>query len=114
MKKILGYVFMSVLLFGLATDILGEDVVPKRDPTKPFMTEKAIEPTKKAMTKEMYVLSAIIVSRNRRLALINSKFVKVGDAIGEASVVQINRNSVLLAVPGQKMTIYLISDKGWE
>jgi hypothetical protein len=61
-------------------------LILKHDPTRPAVTEVAVETDKKELKEEAYVLSSIIVSPTRRIALINAKFVKVGDTIGEASV----------------------------
>ena len=91
-----------------------EQVTPKRDPTKPVVAEVFKVEGKKDKVEETYTLSSIIVSPTRRLALINEKFVKVGDTIGEASVLKINKNSVLLSAPGKKITIYLFDQTGWE
>lgn len=87
-----------------------------RDPTQPAMGAFSTVETEEKETKpeEAYHLASIIISPTRRLALINATFVKVGDKIGEASVVKINRNSVSLLAPGKKITIYLLDQRGWE
>jgi len=87
-----------------------------RDPTRPAMLGvSGMDTTDEAKKNEdTYLLSSIIISPTRRLALINAMFVKVGDRIGDARVVNINKNSVVLSAPGKKITIYLLDQRGWE
>lgn len=77
-----------------------------RDPTKPalntFVTDTKAAPPQ-------FVLQSIIISPTRQLALINSKFVAVGDHIGNATVKTIKKNYVVLSEPGQTITIYLFT-----
>ncbi|MDX2345594.1 MAG: hypothetical protein QNK11_01775 [Legionella sp.] len=114
---ILGGIFLSSQSLGKApseTSVAASSVA--RDPTKPSITEVVEKDSKdvKGITAENYQLSSIVISPHRRHALINSKFVHVGDKIGDATVEKISRNSVLLSLPGKKITIYLIKPMGWE
>ncbi|WP_238552842.1 hypothetical protein, partial [Legionella oakridgensis] len=54
-----------------------------------------------------YQLQSIIIGRSRRLALINDQFVSIGDSIGSAVVIAIDRNSVVLSESGRKLKIDL-------
>ena len=106
-----GCVALGLIL--VSNQSFSEQEAAKRDPTRPVVTE-VVTVKKKGKKEETYLLSSIIVSPTRRLARINSTFVKEGDTIGEASVLKINKNSVLLSTPGKKITIYLLDQKGWE
>ena len=113
------YLLSWGLAFGLSlvsTQDIAQARQTWRDPTKPAMMRVTADDTqddgKKA--EATYQLSSIIISSTRRLALINAIFVRVGDRIGEARVVKINRNSVVLSAPGKKITLYLLDQRGWE
>jgi len=112
-------VFLHAVAVGLilaSSQNIAQPTRTWRDPTKPAMMEGRVEAIRDDAKKveATYQLSSIIVSSTRRLALINAAFVRVGDRIGEASVVKINRNSVVLSAPGKKITLYLLDQKGWE
>ncbi len=86
----------------------------EHDPTQPAVIDVEGTDTTKADTKESYSLQAIIISPTRRLALINSIFLNVGEIIGIAKVEKINKNFVVLSVSGQKLTIYLFDQSSME
>jgi MSHA biogenesis protein MshK len=78
--------------------------VMERDPTQPSIAEVVtVEPQK----EEKFVLQGIIVSPTRRLALMNDHYVKEGDKLGNATVKEINKNTVILSRSGEKITVYL-------
>ena len=80
----------------------------ERDPTQPAVVDSIATGSKKE-AKPSYLLQSIIISSTRRLALINSNFVRVGDKIADATVEMIDKNSVILSLPGRKLTLYLFS-----
>ena len=52
-----------------------------------------------------YRVNAIIVSDERRIAIVNGRRVGVGDAIGEATVVSISKAEVILDVDGSRQSL---------
>ena len=88
-------------------------VITLRDPTQPVIPEHMVEIPKDNM-ETVYVLQSIIISPSRKLALINDKYVRVGDMIGEAKVEAIEKNYVILLQAGRKQTIYLFDLGNWE
>ncbi|OGV41508.1 MAG: hypothetical protein A3F46_00205 [Legionellales bacterium RIFCSPHIGHO2_12_FULL_42_9] len=103
-----GVCFCLVLGFTLLSNQEINALPPlEHDPTRPAVIDIGETGAKKVETKEGYLLQAIIISSTRRLALINSKFLSVGEVIDAATVEKINKNFVVLSVSGQKLTIYL-------
>jgi hypothetical protein len=45
------------------------------------------------------VVSSILYSASRRLAIVDGRIVGVGDAVGNYRIVEIERDAVVLAVP---------------
>ena len=74
----------------------------KRDPTKPF--------TGNAEVTGQLELRSILIGTGRRIALINDTFVQVGDTIGPAKVIAIQRDSVILIDSGKTETLYLFTN----
>ena len=86
----------------------------EHDPTQPAVINIEKTGAKKVEAKEGYLLQAIIISSTRRLALINSRFLSVGEIIGAAKVEKVNKNFVVLSVSGQKLTLYLFDQPSVE
>lgn len=110
--------------------------VTKRDPTQPAV----VMPAKDAKTEQepVYILQSTIISPTRRLALIvaipadsldksgesltniinialeKTKYVGIGEKIGDATITAIDKNSVILSWPGRKQTIHLFEHSGLE
>lgn len=94
--------FCLSLAFGLlSSSLLALNV--GRDPTKPVILNPQTSPSK----SNGYDLRSIIVSKTRKLAMINEELVGIGDMVGDAKILAINNNSVLLELGGQQTTIYL-------
>ncbi|MDP3704844.1 MAG: hypothetical protein Q8R24_02905 [Legionellaceae bacterium] len=87
-----------------------------RDPTQPAIAEfvETDNTKQKEKKEEDYLLQSIIIAPTRRVALINDKYVNVGDHVGEDKVEAIRTNSVVLSRPGQKRTIYLFDLGMWR
>jgi len=77
-----------------------------RDPTRPIdykgLGLKNAEAPQSGLT-----LRAILIGEKRRHALINNRYVKVGDVIGSAKVITIKKGSVTLEDSGRKITLRL-------
>lgn len=83
------------------------------DPTQPVVTDIVVKGAKKT-SEPTYILQSIIISPTRQLALINSKFVGVGDKIDDAIVKNIEKDSVVLTLSGRTLTLYLFEHSNWE
>ena len=89
------------------------------DPTRPAISVQQIGGDKqgggdKKTIVAGYEVQSIIIGNARRLALVNNKFVSIGDTVGGAKVVAIDRNSVVLSESGRKLTIYLFDRNSWN
>lgn len=85
---------------------------PGRDPTKPPAGISDVAAAEKDAVG--FDLQSIIISNSRRMAIINNRLVKVGDNIGGAKVVAIERNAVVLSVAGRKLIIHLFKRGIWN
>ena len=99
---------ISLILLLLFTLLFNQPLTAQqttmRDPTLPAVMDISIV---KSTEKTTFFLQSIIISPTRKLAVINSKFVKVGDQIDDAKIKEIHKNSVVLLKAGQKITLYL-------
>jgi len=89
---ILGVVIQSTLLYAAMLD-----------PTYP-----AMDLNKKQKTQMLYQLSEIIISGNRKVAVINGNPQKIGDDIFGNKLIAIHKNTVQLQGPGGKITLFLM------
>lgn len=114
----------SVLMMGLlvqmpalvfADQIDGEELV---DPTRPLFFSMAPEGEGSSAVMNMirnvlpssFEVSFIRASSTSPMAVVNSERVTIGDSIGGASVVAIDRSSVTLSVNGEERRISLYGD----
>lgn len=76
-----------------------------RDPTEPYETvQKTAAPVKQA---KLPTLTAIMISGNKRTAVIDDSVVREGDKLGNKVIRQIGRYSVKLMENGNEITLYL-------
>lgn len=108
MKDCFCFVFLFALLL---INPLNADTVTERDPTLPAVAMPAKDA--KLEKEPVYILQSIIISPTRRLAVINGNILRVGDKLGEATVDVIDTNTVILAWPGRKLTLYLLKQGSW-
>lgn len=71
-----------------------------RDPTQPPLPAAIV-----AKSKPSFVVNAIIVSKNRKLAIVNGKRVTVGADIDGATIVSISKRRLVLDVDGEHLTL---------
>jgi hypothetical protein len=93
---------LSVLL---PIAVVRADASISRDPTAPAIVSGVT--VKSEGGGVAYQLQSIMIDGDRRIALINDKFVSQGDLVNNAEVLAINKNSVVLVESGQKITLYL-------
>ncbi len=101
----------AVLLFGpLLTD--GAEVL--RDPTRPYAVAPVVRPTTAgavAVAKATgFSVTAILVSKKRRVAIVNGKRVSEGDKVDGATVVKILADRLRLDLDGKEFTTRLPPD----
>ncbi len=78
---------------------------PDRDPTRPYSAQSVVSPGSRTMT---FNVSAIFVSKARRVAIVNGQRVTEGDSINGAIVVEINKDALLLNLNGKELTTRLL------
>ncbi|MDH5547851.1 MAG: MSHA biogenesis protein MshK [Gammaproteobacteria bacterium] len=85
-----------------------------RDPTAPDPdgAPKVHTPTQKKLDNSLLVLQQILLSQNRKTAVINGKALSIGDKITGATVISISHNSVVLQKGQKKMELQLITHTG--
>ena len=76
-----------------------------KDPFRTFAVGPS--PASKATSRLGWVLGGIIYSNQAPVAFINKRMVRVGDRIGEATVVSISKKSVILDIRGRQTTLKL-------
>ncbi len=86
---------MAALLIASAGIVSAEEL---RDPTRPHT--HSIERTVEGAPN--FAVNAIFVSSDRRLAIVNGERVRIGDSVGGATVVDIQKEQVTLSVSGKQ------------
>ena len=99
----------AVLLFG---PLLTDGAVLLRDPTRPYAAAPVAEPTEaRAIAKvTRFSVTAILVSKKRRVAIVNGKRVSEGDQVDGATVVKILADRLRLDLDGKEFTTRLPPD----
>ena len=103
---------MQASALAMADQIDGEELL---DPTRPLFFSTAPEGEGSATVMNMirnvlpssFEVSFIRASSNSPMAVVNSERVTIGDSIGGASVVAIDRSSVTLLVNGEEQRVSL-------
>ena len=91
----LAALLMCVTTAGLADELF-------RDPTRPYTARPTY-----ASVPSRFKVNAIIVSDDRRLAIVNGRRVGVGDSVGGATVTAIKKHELTLDVGGEARTLRL-------
>lgn len=78
---------------------------PDRDPTRPYSAEAIAAPGSRTTA---FNVSAIFVSKARRVAIVNGQRVTEGDSINGAVVVEINKDALRLNLNGKELTTRLL------
>ena len=97
---------LVVMIFSFAA-VAHAEVAGMRDPTEPLNVEVVQGDSNIKSINKSFMLQSILYSSNRKIALINDKYVSVGDAIGKAKLVAIDRGSVTLKDADKVFKIYL-------
>ena len=88
----------AVLLLALAPGPSQADE-PLRDPTRPYSPSQDVH-----ASSPRFVVNAIIISPQRRVAIVNGRRVTVGDSLGGATVIAIEKNQLVLELGGKRIT----------
>ncbi|MGB5334191.1 MAG: general secretion pathway protein GspB [Woeseiaceae bacterium] len=70
-----------------------------RDPTRPYSPVQGLR-----ASAPRFVVNAIIISPERRVAIVNGRRVAVGSSIGGATIVAIKKNELVLEIGGKRIT----------
>lgn len=73
-----------------------------RDPTRPYTAR-----VRQAVTAPRYIVDAIFVSARRSIAVVNGQRVRVGEKVGAATVIAIEKDHLVLMVNGKRLTATL-------
>jgi sRNA-binding protein len=92
----------TALLLGFVTTA---DAEPDRDPTRPYSPQSVASPGSRTTA---FNVSAIFVSKTRRVAILNGQRVTEGDSINGAIVVEINKDALRLNLNGKELTTRLL------
>ena len=95
------FVVLSVFLWKVT---MAETII---DPTKPYHYHFSISD---ASAKDGLILTSIIFSKQRKLAMINEHLVHVGDSIGYVKILDIGKNTVTIEDKNErdkKYTLFL-------
>ena len=76
-----------------------------RDPTRPYSAPSVVSPGSRTSA---FDVSAIFVSKARRIAIVNGQRVTEGDSINGAIVVEINKDALRLNLNGKELTTRLL------
>ena len=101
----------TLLLLFAACTVSGAGVVDLPDPTRPGggrTVAPSPTPTPIPVQAPASVLQSILISPQRRLAIINGRTVSIGDSVGDAVVVEILPYEVVLQRNGQEVRMRLM------
>ncbi len=90
-------IVVGTLLVVVANLCLGADLI--RDPTRPYTARELT-----AATSPRFVVNAIIISPERRVAIVNGRRVSVGDSVGNATVIAIEKEKMILELNGKRVS----------
>ena len=90
----------GTILVAVANLCLGADLL--RDPTRPYTARELT-----AATAPHFVVNAIIISSERRVAIVNGRRVGIGDKVGNATVIAIEKERMILELYGKRISAEL-------
>lgn len=92
----------AALLLGIVQPAIAES---DGDPTRPYSARSVVSAGTRTAA---FNVSAIFVSTERRVAVVNGQRVTEGDSINGAIVVEINRDALRLNLNGKELTTRLL------
>lgn len=91
--------FVAIVLTLISASPLCLADVPFRDPTRPYTAAKHA-----TASSPRFVVNAIIISAERRVAIVNGRRVGVGSSLGGATVIAIEKDQLVLEKNGKRIT----------
>jgi len=91
---------IALVLISASSQCIAE--VPFRDPTRPYTAAE-----RRMASSPRFVVNAIIVSDDRRVAIVNGRRVGVGSSVGGATVIAIEKSQLILEIGGKQITARL-------
>jgi hypothetical protein len=91
---------ITLLLTFVASVCVGDEIL--RDPTRPYTAAE-----RRAVAAPRFVVNAIIVSPERRVAILNGRRVGVGATVDNATVISIEKDELILEIGGKRQTVSL-------
>jgi len=91
---------LGLLLAGASTLSLADEVL--RDPTRPYSPAARV-----AASAPRYTVNAIIVSPERKVAIVNGQRVGIGGTVDGATVISIEKDQLVLERDGKQTTVSL-------
>jgi len=79
-----------------------------QDPTRPPDFRQSLDRPLQQTPDKGWTLSSILISPQRRVAIINGSSVMVGDAVGSGKVLSINASEVIIEQGVAKITLTLL------
>lgn len=95
---------MLLGMLGMLPSVLANTL---SDPTRP--TPLTITPAAGGL-QTGWVLNSTLVAPDRRVAVINGRHVTEGESIGNAKVLEIRKQTVLIQARGKRITLHLLPD----
>ena len=80
----------------IAGPVFGDEIL--RDPTRPYVASKS-----RVVAAPRFAVNAIIVSAERRVAIVNGRRVAVGDSVAGARVIVIEKDHLFLEKDGKRI-----------
>ena len=99
----------TVLILGVIFSVAAPAAESLKDPTRPYHAAGASKRGTSVTNK--YLVTAIFVSQQRRVAVVNGQLVTVGDRVGKARVSKILTDSVRLRIAGNTRTIRMAATR---
>jgi hypothetical protein len=93
-------------LLNSAAVAAGEEL-PVRDPMRPFAAAQAVGGANASLPGPRFVLTAVVLAAERRVAVINGAPRLLGDTVAGAKIVAIEANAVRLREGGNEIVIPL-------
>lgn len=100
---------LYMLVFSILTLSTFSASAQMDDPTRPPGYKLVVPGKKKIATRRWYSLSMVQISAIQRTAVVNDRFVRIGDVVNGAKVIGIYPSAVKLKRKGKVFTVKLLS-----
>jgi len=108
-KRVQPYSFLWTLMLCVFALLSFPAQAQLDDPTRPPGHRLVLPGGKKAAAETRFLLSSIRISATRRIAVVNDRFVELGDTVNGAQVIAISPSAVKLKKKGKIFSVKLLS-----